>query len=194
MSRIFLQIDPQNYCYSDYSIFVTNSGKDLRIKEDLKQLAQAALSAGVVSFSDIVEVIKSDSVTEIANKIVASEQEKRADAQQQQQMEQQNVQAQIQAQQEAQREQQEFEAEQNQLDRENKIAIAQINSMSFDTEKDINNNQVPDALEYQKLIHQINRDNKDQALKQEDLNFRKEKQKEDAAIKRKAMQTRPKSK
>lgn len=194
MSRIFLSIDPATHCYSDYAIFVTNSGKDLRIKEDLKALAQAALSAGVVTFSDIVEVVKSDSVTEIANKIKQSEIERQQETQAQRQSESENIQAQIQANKEMADAQREFEAQENQLDRENKIAVAQINSMSFDEEKDVNNNQIPDALEYQKLIHQIERDNRDQKLKEEDLQFRKEKQKEDAQLKRKAIQTKPKSK
>src|SRR5690606_19956813 len=116
-----------------------------------KELAQFAMSSGLARLSDIVEIIKNDSIVDISKKIESSENAAREQAMQDQQ-------AQIESQERMNAEKIAFEQEKlnredrnKELDRRNKIEVAQIQALGFDTDKDRNQNQVPDVLEYEEF-------------------------------------------
>ena len=76
-----------------------------------------------------------------------------------------------------------FEAEQNELDRKKDILVAQINSMKYAQDNDVNTNATPDSSEigkfnadYTKMLSEI--DNK-----QKELNMRKEQSLKDSTVK-----------
>lgn len=73
LTKIFFSIEPSEYSEANYGIFVTNSSKDQATLETLKQLAQAALQAGGVNFKDIAEVLQSNSITDIKQKLEAAD-------------------------------------------------------------------------------------------------------------------------
>ncbi len=113
------------------------------------------------------------------------EQQAQQQQMQQQQMEQQKQIAEQQAQLQKQLadEKLAFEAEQNELDRKKDIMVAQIGSMKYAQDTDVNTNATPDALEigrfnqdYTKMLAEID-------SKQKDLNLRKEQSMREGDIK-----------
>ena len=74
---------------SDYDIYISNSSRDFEVLNSLKQLSQAALQAGAASYSDVVSILRSDSVQDVsarleeASKRIAREQKQQQQAQQQ---------------------------------------------------------------------------------------------------------------
>lgn len=151
VQRVFLNIDGELLNDSEYDVHMSNSSKDNMIKDKLEQLAQVALQTDKARLSDIITIIKSDSISEISNRIISGEND--LIARQQEQIESQN-QAMLEA--EEMRRQTELERldredRNKQLDRENKIEIAEISAFSFSEDKDMDDNGVPDVLELEKL-------------------------------------------
>jgi hypothetical protein len=149
--RVFLDIDGPLFNDSDYDVHMSNSSKDNMIKDKLEQLAQVALQTDKAKLSDIITIIKSDSISEISNKIISGENDQIE--RQQQQIESQN-QAMLEAEQMRQQtelERLDREDKNKELDRQNKIEVAEINAFSFSEDKDVDNNGIPDILEIEKL-------------------------------------------
>lgn len=147
-----LKVDGELFNDSDYGVFLSNSSQDAQIKEELKELMRMQIQKGEAKFSDIIAALKSNSISDIETRIAASE--RRAEEQQQAQFEQEQETARMQS--EAMltngREQRDFEAQQNQLDRDAKVLVAQITSIGMDQTPDDDMNGVPDVLEIQKLM------------------------------------------
>lgn len=146
-----IKIDGDLINDSQFKLHISNSSKDLQIKNKLEAQAQAAQQNGLLKFSDIITVIKSSSINEISSIVRQSENEK-------QDRDQANMEADREAQLQAsqnqlqvQREALIFNAEQQQLDRENKLSIAQIQALGFNENKDFNNDGQLDVLGMGKL-------------------------------------------
>lgn len=186
-SRYFLNIESNDYINADYGVFISDSSKDNAIKQELKELSRFAMSSGLARLSDIVEIIKSDSIVDISKKIAKSEQETMQQAQEQQEREL-EIQDKINQDRIAfEREKLDREDRNKQLDRDNKINVAQIQALGFDTDKDRNDNNIPDVLEFEKFLHESNMDQEELRLKREDLEFKREKLKKDSELKEKAL-------
>ena len=71
------------------------------------------------------------------------------------------------------------------MDVEAKIRVAEIQAMSFNENKDANNNNVLDVLEVEKLRHSIEKDNRTLDLKEKELAQRSEEAKKSAELKEK---------
>lgn len=179
-----INIDGSEFDDTNYSTFVTNSIEDHKIKQKLEGLAQIGLQQEKIKFSDIIRIYKTNSISETESKIVQSEnefiQQRQAAVEQQQQAEATSAQAL------ANKEQEErtFEATENQLDRENKIQIETIKAMGFSENKDINENNIPDVLEVNKVALEAGRNAFTQVI---------EKGKLDAQIKDNTAKTKLKS-
>ncbi len=165
----FLNVDGELYNDSEYGVFVTNSSKDNKIKEELKGLAQAALQNDKLKFSDIIKIMKSDSISQIENTIKKGEVEQQQRMQEQQEADRQ-LQRDLQQQQiDAQKEERNYQSQEAQLDREGKIQEAQIKALGFSKDTDANNNQIPDVIEQGKLALEQTRLAYDQSLKEREL-------------------------
>lgn len=146
-----IEIDGALINSSDHGLFVTNGSKEAQYKEDLKGLAQIALQTDKARLSDIIKIYKSNSISEIESTIVKFEeetiqrQEQNAEADRQNQIQMSETQAQVE------REKMEFERTENQLDRQNKLTIAQITSIGMDQTPDDDGNGVMDVLELTKI-------------------------------------------
>lgn len=149
--RVFLEVDGEIFNDSEYGVFISDSSRDLRIKEKLEQLAQVAIQNDKAQLSDIIKVIKSNSISEIENTIVKSEQEAIQRTQQSEQGQQDGAMQQQQMMNDNAEAERNFKAEQNQLDRDNKLQIAEISAMSFNEDKDVDKDGVLDVLEIEKL-------------------------------------------
>jgi len=187
ISRVFMDIDMEKFPDSDYGVFITNSGKDRDILNKLERLGETALSSGMVEFSGIVDLVKSNSIAEISHAIKDAETNKKAAEQQQAEAEREGAQ---QLQQAA----QQFEADQNQLDRENKIQVEAMKSAGFDTDtQDSGTVEVFDyastALEQSKINSDNLNKEKDRNLKREEIKSKEkiEKEKNATALKNKVV-------
>jgi hypothetical protein len=151
LHRTLLEVDGEMLNEWDYGVFISNSQRDSEIIDKIEMMAQAALQNDKIDFSDLIKIYKSTSIAESTRILEQGEAEKAAQMQQSQQ-EQLRTQQQIAEQQiAAQKDSDDREDMRNREDNETKIKVAEIAALSFDTNKDVNNNSVPDVLEVNKL-------------------------------------------
>lgn len=150
-----LQLTPESLTNCDFAIFVSNSGKDNELFDSLKSLAQPLIQNDKAKFSDIIKLLKSTSSRELELQIIESERKLQEEQLQQ-------IQAQQQAQLEAQQTQiqlreREFEHETNLQTQKDNAALERemIKAAGFTKDADLNNNQIPDPLEYEKFREEL---------------------------------------
>lgn len=200
-----LEINGQEFDNSEFSVYVSNSNKDYQTKEGLKQLFETALSADKANFSDIVEILQSDSIKDMQYKLQGNE-ERRAQAEQAQAQAQNELQQQAMAMQ-AQKEQQALALEERKLDleeykiqsvNETRIRVAEIGVFALQKDIDLDDNGIPDpievaehALNQQKVFHDkvskdMDRDYK-QITENKKINTQKEMKDRELAFKNKEL-------
>lgn len=74
LSRQFLEFNGDEFASTEYDLFTTTSSKDMEIRETLKQLAHAAAQNGA-GLGLVVDVLRSDSITEMTRRIETAEEE-----------------------------------------------------------------------------------------------------------------------
>lgn len=147
------EINGTDLLLRDLNVFCTTKANHRSVLEQLKQMAVSNNTSGA-SIYDLGNILMADSipdVTQILKKTEAKAQQQRQEEMQQQQQMQEQM---IQAKQEEQRQKMEFEAAENDKDRQNRIYEAQIRSAGFGATVDINQNQQSD---YQDALKEINR-------------------------------------
>jgi len=192
MARTFLNIEPEDFTNSSYGVFVSNSSKDDRALESLKQLAQAALQAGVVTFTDVASILQSDSIVKVKKMLENSQAEmeqKQQEAQQSEQQSQQQIQQMDVEKEMAKEDRQDGRAK---LDADTKIQVATINAEARLVDADDNNDGYVDRKEAGDATDRIKdriaqeKVAGDLGLKKEELKEKKRANKANEAIKRKA--------
>jgi hypothetical protein len=185
-SSQIIEIDGDEFADADYGIVIDGSPESERIAETLQQLAQAALQNQTLNFSTIMKVITSPSMAEIQRTIERGERDIAEQAQEQAAANQQAVEAELAA--NMQLKQEEFAIKlaeiesrdlMNQRDNEVKLLIAGMNATEEDGIKE-------SSLKKEELYEKIRQFD-------QDLAFKKAKQKEDAEIKKAAIKNKPKS-
>lgn len=116
-SRVFLNIS-KDFAFTDFDVFVSDSSKEDRDLQALKNLAAPAIQSGVASLSDAAQMLTMESVLEIKNKLKELEEKK-------QQMEQQQAQAEQQAAMQQQQMMAQIQAESNRIKEEDSIRQAE---------------------------------------------------------------------
>lgn len=147
------EINGTDLLLRDLNVFCTTKANHRSVLEQLKQMAVSNNTSGA-SIYDLGNILMADSipdVTQILKKTEAKAQQQRQEEMQQQQQMQEQM---IQAKQEEQRQKMEFEAAENEKDRQNRIYEAKIKSAGFGATVDINQNQQSD---YQDALKEINR-------------------------------------
>lgn len=187
-SMQIVNIEGDEFAEADYGLVVDNSEGLQKLQSQLETLAQAALQNQTLSFSTIMKIYGASSLAEKQRMIENDERKIREMAQQQQQQELQIQQQQAQMKQQTEMQKMQQEDILNQRDNETKILVAQINAQSKlqDSEADINDGiQEPMSEEAAaKLRESIRQFDQKMKLEREKLEFQKNKQHEDAAIKR----------
>lgn len=187
-SKQLITIDGDEFAEADYGLVVDNSDGMQKLQSQLETLAQAALQNQTLSFSTIMKIYGSCSLAEKQRIIENDERRMREQAQQAQQQELQAQQQQAQMEQQTELQKMQQEDMLNQRDNETKILVAHINAQSKESSQDDNLNdgiQEPmSETDREKLKQQIHEFNEKMKLEREKLSFQKEKQHEDAAIKR----------
>jgi hypothetical protein len=131
----------------DLNIFCTTKANHRATLEQLKQMAVQNNTTGA-SIYDIGNVMRSESIAEVSTILKASEAKQQAQKQAEMQQQQQMQEQQLQARAEEQRQKLEFEAAENQKDRESRILEAQIRSAGYGAMQDMNQNQESDYIDY----------------------------------------------
>ena len=188
-SRKLVEIDGDEFAEADYGLVIDSSDGMQKLSQQIETLAQAALQNQTLSFSTIMKIYGSCSLAEKQKMVEVDEKRMRELAQQQQEQ-------QTQAQQQIEQQKQQTELQKlqhedtlNQRDNETKILVAQINAQSRDSEQTNPDDGIREPISEEaaaKLKEQIREFNAKMELEREKLSFQRDKQKEDAAIKRKS--------
>jgi len=160
------EINGTDLLLRDLNIFCTTKANHRAVLEQLKQMAVSNNTSGA-SIYDLGNILMADSipdVTQILKKTEAKSQQQRQEEMQQQQQMQEQM---LQAKQEEARMKMEFEAAENEKDRENRIYEAQIRSAGFGATVDINQNQQSDYTDALKEINRTQAQNDNIALQRE---------------------------
>lgn len=171
-----LEIDGDTFADSDYGIVVDASPETQNLASKLDALAQAALQNQTLSFSSIMKIYTSSSLSEIRRTIEKDEQAIQERQAEQAQQEQEIAQQQMQAEMEMKQAEMDFQDMLNQRDNETKILIEQI-KQSGNAEQEAPEVQ-DNSMERAKLDEQIRQFN-------ERLAFDRTKLSEEIAIKEK---------
>ena len=202
LTTVMFDVEGEEFNESEYGLFVSNTQGDHELLSSLKQLAHAGIQNDKISFSQLMNIYMSDSISAIRRKIEGAEEEKEQQRQkeieQQQQMEQQKIEQQKQMQQEAlqiatadREDKQAHEVEITTMDNDTKVEIALINAESKQMDRDANNNGIRDDIDMQKLqqnAQKIQQDfqfkQREQQLKEKELVQKERKDAEDVELKR----------
>lgn len=77
MSRIYLEVEGDEFASTEYGVFVTNSSKDDKIKNSLEQLSHAAIQNQMINLSDIVTILQTESIQDTKRKLENAEEKVR---------------------------------------------------------------------------------------------------------------------
>lgn len=154
MSQRMLKPDYDLLENSTYGIYVSNSMKADEALQMVKQLAHAAMQNQAVDLSDVMRIMRSESITEAEDLLRKSEKEKReqqAELQQQQQQAQEQMQQQMIAwEKEKMKLEHQYTMEEIDLKGQIELQKQTILSTGFNEDKDLDNDGVPDVLEIYK--------------------------------------------
>jgi hypothetical protein len=167
-----LEIPSDSLVNCDLGLFISNATKDTRLFEQLQNLAQPLLQNDKAKLTDIIKILKGTSARELEIDILKSESKA-----QQEQLEQ--IRAQQESQKQASMMAQQMKAQEFQHAKElqaQKDAAAKeremIKALSWAEDTDINDNEVPDIMELEKLKADI-------TIKKEQMQHETEENKKD---------------
>jgi hypothetical protein len=155
MSVMMFELDPELLDLSTYGIFVTNSTKAEDAKQAVIQLAQAALQNQQADLSDIIKIIRSESINEAVEDLEAAASRKAQELQFAQR-------AQVQAQAESEAKQEQFKRDEwaheermiivkEEERRKTELQKQTILSLGFNEDKDADQDGTPDVFEVYKF-------------------------------------------
>lgn len=177
-----VNIDGDEFAECDYGLVVDNGQASQKLNSQLDMLAQAALQNQALSFSSIMKLYGSASISE-KQRMIENEERSVKEAQQQAQQQQMELQQQ-QIQQQAQAKQAEMEQKerQNIRDNETKVLVAEIQAEAWDDWND-GVGEPDDANSKAELAEKMRQFDEKIKLDREKFEFEKVKHKEDNALK-----------
>ena len=140
------EINGTDFLLRDINVFANTKANQRAILEQLKQLALSNNTSGA-SIYDLGNIIKSDSISEVSHILKSAEKKADAIRQQDNQQQQQLQEQMIQSKQQEEMLKREFEASENDKDRQSDIIIAQIKSAGYGAMMDIDENKQSDYLD-----------------------------------------------
>jgi hypothetical protein len=154
MSRKMISMDYDLLDNSTYGIFVSNSMKSDEALQMVQQLSHAALQNQKIELSDVIKIMRSESIQEAEELLKVAEKER---IEREQAMQQQQFQAQAESeekQRQFRREEWEFEMKKmergEELKTDRELQKQAILSLGFNEDKDLDKDGTPDVLEVYK--------------------------------------------
>ncbi len=166
--KVNFEINGTDLLLRDLNIFATTKSNHKFVLEQLKQLAITNNTAGA-SIYDLGNIIKSESIAELSHVLKSAEEKQQQAVQEQRQQEQAMQQQQIEARQQEIMMKMQFDAEENEKDRQANILQAEIRSAGYGSMMDIDKNQQSD---YQDALENIQK----QENYQEQMGIEREKE------------------
>jgi hypothetical protein len=184
--KVNFQINGTDLLLRDLNVFSTTKSNHRFVLEQLKQLALTNNTAGA-SIYDLGNIIKSESVAELSRVLKTAEEKQNIARQQQAQQEQAMQEQMLQARSDEQRMKMEFEASENDKDRQARIIETQIRAAGYGSMVDINKNEQSDyrdameqirkqdeyrermGLEREKEVNRMNLAREDYSIKQQEI-------------------------
>lgn len=164
--KVNFEINGTELLARELNVFTSTKVNQRMITEQIRQLALSNNTAGASIF-DLGNIIKADSMAEITHTLKTIEEKVNAQREQEQQAQQQAIQMQQQAETERQQQKLAFEAEQNQLDRENNLREAEIRSAGYTAMQDANENKQSDYIDTLKYLDEKNARNENISLQRD---------------------------
>lgn len=164
--KVNFEINGTELLARELNVFTSTKVNQRMITEQIRQLALSNNTAGA-SIYDLGNIIKADSLAEIDHTLKAVEEKVNKQREQEQQAQQQAIEMQQQAETERQDKRLAFEAEQNQLDRENDLREAEIRSAGYTGMQDMNENRQSDYIDTLKYLDEKNAKNENIALQRD---------------------------
>ena len=191
IGKEMLKIDYDLLENSTYGIFISNSMRSNEALQMVRQLSHAAMQNQAIELSDVIKIMRSESITEAEEMLKAAEQERREQEQQMQQQ-QQESQKQLQDSQIA------WEKEKIQLEHKNRMEEIDLKgqielqkqtilSTGFNEDKDLDNDGMPDVLEIYKAGVNADIKMKELDLKQQTLEENKKQHEDKMSLERDLM-------
>lgn len=151
MSQQLLTIEPGLLDNSTIGIFISDTSRTEEIKQTIEQLAHAALQNQRVELSDIISILKKDSIPEAEETLRVAEEVRQQRIQQEQQMQQQHQMEILEKNKEYEKEKFEKEKEilllREEERRKTELAKVSLMGASFNPEQDSNSNGMNDFVE-----------------------------------------------
>lgn len=153
----------------EYSVRIGDNSRSFKLLQEAKQLSHALIQTDKVRFSTLLDLLDSDNLSEFKDQLRGVEkelEERDKQMQEQQQAHEQQMQEAAMKEQEAMRKQRMDEID---LKGHYDIETAKIKAMSWNEDKDIDDNGIPDMLEYEKFQAQVGDMNKKIELQKQKL-------------------------
>lgn len=154
LSRKMVEMDYDLLENSTYGIFVSNSMKSDEALQMVQQLSHAALQNQKIELSDVIKIMRSESIQEAEELLKVAEQDR---IEREQSMQQQQQQTQLESEEKAREfRREEWDFEMKKLEREEELKTERelqkqaILSLGFNEDKDLDKDGTPDVLEVYK--------------------------------------------
>lgn len=183
-----VEIDGDEFSERDYGIVIDNSSETQQLKSQIDTLAQAGLQNQLLSFSTMMKIYSSCSMSEKVRLIERDEQQRMQQAQQTQQQQMQMQQQIAQQQQQTEMTKMQLEDKLNQRDNDTKLAIASMSAQANSQQAENDGVIEPDSSEGRdKLMEQIREFDEKLRLDREKFEHEKFKTREELRLKEKQM-------
>ena len=173
----------------EFNIYCTTKTNHREVMEQLRQLAINNNTSGASIF-DLGNILKADSLAELDVTMKTIEAKAEAQRQQQMQHEQQLEQQRLDAEEKKYLAEQEFEATENQLDRQNEITVAEVRAAGYGADSDINKNAQSDYLDAMDRIEKSRQYQDTMNFKREQESTKMQLSREQLNLKREEIQNR----
>jgi hypothetical protein len=166
------EIDGEQINEAEYGILVANLSSSYELKETIKQLAHAGLQTGALNFSQLLDILHTDSLASQRRKLQRSEQEKQELEQQKQKQQNELQQQAMQMQAEEKEKDREFKREEwdredlrleRDIEGKKELKIIELEAKAFDGEEGL------DTISLEQLKLQSEKLNKEYSLKKEQI-------------------------
>jgi len=172
----------------DFNVFATTRTNHRSILDQLKQLSMTNNTSGA-SIYDLGNIIKADSIAEVTDILKDAEAKQQAQRQQEMQQQQQMQQEQIQAKMQEEQMKLQFEAQENDKERQKDITVAEIRAAGYGAMQDINENKQSDYMDAMKDIRETTKYREQMDMKREQNINKNSIDKQKIEIERERLQT-----
>lgn len=189
VENIMFDLDTDSLLLRRYNIFLTSSADSGRVLEQMRQLAIQNNTSGA-SILDLFTIVESNNTRTIKDTLEQSVANLQKQEEQKRQHEQQLQQQQLQAAAEETEKARAFEAEQNDLDRKADMYVAEVKSLSFNENNDLNANSIADSLEVERINLEVGKNYQAILDGQSERQFKKQESQSKAELERQKLETK----